>query len=603
MDLDETFSVCTLDAEDSPLPEQRSAILLVEGCTSSRVALPSRGELVIGRGEDAQIHIKDPSKVISRHHARLLVSDDSVQIIDNDSHNGTLVNGIRVVGHRALRAGDSVTIGDATLVLLRQVSPSTRRGFLSESQFLARGEEETARATRYQRSLSLLHVDLGTVASPRTNLARAIEGQLLVQDVAGFLDAEHHLRILLPESDLSEATTRAATLLQALGKVCDTARIGLAAFPENGIRLDVLLSAAQMAAEIARPGSLLAANSLQLTRKVGDRDVVIADPAVRQLYALLDRLAPSTVPVLIYGETGTGKELAAGALHEASSRRKGPLISVNCAAIGETLIESTLFGHRRGAFTGASGDQRGLCEAANGGTLFLDEIAELSLPAQAKLLRVLEAKKILPLGETRERDVDVRFVAATHQDLLLAVEQKRFRQDLYFRLAAAVVHLPPLRERTREMPILARLFLQQACKQLGRAPLTIDPSTMIRLANHAWPGNLRELRNAIDYAAAITPDGWPVLPEHLPAALVGAARAPTSETARTPGGPTSPQQALPKLFRAIADEIEELERLRITEALAAHAGVKSRAAEALAMPLRTFMTKCKHYGLGRAEEA
>lgn len=602
MDLDETFSVWSVEEDGHPAATGGGAILVIEGSSSSLVSLPTRGELVIGRGEDAHIRLTDPSKVISRHHARILVSVDSVHISDNDSHNGTFVNGARLAGSRELLAGDAVAVGEATLVLLRRVALGLRRGILSEPQFLLRAREETERSSRYGRTLSILHVDFGETAPQRSALARRLERQIRVQDVVGFAASECHLRFVLPETGHEEAAHLAEALLRSFRSEKAAVRAGIAEYPDHGTTLEALLAAARAAAEQARPGELSSASVLDLVRRVGDQDVVIADPAVKQLYALLGRLGPSAVPVLIYGETGSGKELAARTLHEESPRRNGPLVVLNCAAISESLMESMLFGHRRGAFTGAHTDQRGLCESAHGGTLFLDEIAELSLTAQAKLLRVLETKKVMPLGETRERAVDLRIVAATHEDLQQAVEQKRFRQDLYFRLAAAVIHLPPLRQRMLELPILARLFLQQACKQLGRPPLGIASETMRLLAGYAWPGNVRELRNAMDYAAAITPNGWLVAPDHLPATVNRSSSAPVSAEGQINIGAVQVLHSPPVTFRPIHEEIADLERLRMTEALRAFDGVKSRAAEALQMPLRTFMTKVKHYNLGRAED-
>jgi DNA-binding NtrC family response regulator len=329
------------------------------------------------------------------------------------------------------------------------------------------------------------------------------------------------------------------------------------------------------------------------------RVVLIADPAMRRIYELLQRLARSSLPVLITGETGTGKENAAYAVHHHSPRRAGPFLSLNCAAIAETLVESELFGHERGAFSGAVRAKPGLFEAASGGTLFLDELGELSLGTQAKLLRALETQRILPVGAVQERSIDVRLVAATHRDLPAEVAAGRFRQDLLYRLGAATVQLPPLHMRTREIPVLVAAFLADACRKLGRAPLAMPPLSLQLLIGHRWPGNVRELRNLIEYLAAVVV-GDRVEPRDLPDAL----RRPLLPDAQ-PASPTLPTTASPPAqqpMRPLADEIRELERTRIVAALAQAGGVQKRAAELLGVPLRTFMDKLKHHGLRRSDK-
>ncbi|MBL8611564.1 MAG: sigma 54-interacting transcriptional regulator [Myxococcales bacterium] len=220
---------------------------------------------------------------------------------------------------------------------------------------------------------------------------------------------------------------------------------------------------------------------------------------MQRLYATLARVAPTEYSVLVQGETGTGKELVARAIHEASPRRQGPLVVVDCAAIPETLLESQLFGHARGAFTGAVAARVGDVEAANGGTLFLDEVGELPLSMQPKLLRVLESRTIRRVGESQARPVDVRVVSATHRDLLAMVNAGTFREDLYFRLAAIPVQVPPLRERVEDVPLLVRRFLPRGHDGVLPAELTAE------LAERRWPGNVRELRNFVERAVALGP--------------------------------------------------------------------------------------------------
>jgi len=309
-----------------------------------------------------------------------------------------------------------------------------------------------------------------------------------------------------------------------------------------------------------------------------------------QLYTVIQRLARSDIPVLIHGETGSGKENAAYALHHWSPRREQKLLTVNCAALPEQLIESELFGYERGAFSGADRARAGLFEAANGGTLFLDEVGELSAQAQAKLLRAVESKRISRLGSSEEREIDVRLVAATNRSLESEIKTGRFRQDLFFRLSAATVAIPPLRQRPQDLLLLARRFLEQACAALGRPVPAIAPATLRLLTEHAWPGNVRELKNAMDYLAATVTE--PVLePGALPRSILPeAVAAPVSAT-------PAPAEAAP--LGDLYEEIRQLERRRIAEALEAASGVQVKAAELIGMPLRTFAGKVRLYGLLR----
>ncbi|MFO0758901.1 MAG: sigma 54-interacting transcriptional regulator [Byssovorax sp.] len=322
----------------------------------------------------------------------------------------------------------------------------------------------------------------------------------------------------------------------------------------------------------------------------GDRTIALADPAMIRLYALIERLAAAELPVLLVGETGAGKEHAAFAVHHGSARRDGPFVSVNCAAIPESLVESELFGHEKGAFSGAHAPRPGLFERAEGGTLFLDEVGELGLAAQAKLLRVLEGGHFARVGDTRERRADVRIVAATNRDLPAEVKARRFREDLLYRLNSAVVLIPPLRERPADIPVLARRFLTAARERARKPPLVLDDDALVALLAHPFPGNVRELRNAMDYAAAAT-TGEVLSRASLPASLAGEQGAATSfNDTSTPGVPRAP-------LGPIAEELTALERRRMVEALAATGGVKTHAARLISMPERTFRLKLRQYGI------
>ncbi|BEO86237.1 MULTISPECIES: sigma-54-dependent Fis family transcriptional regulator [Serratia] len=241
---------------------------------------------------------------------------------------------------------------------------------------------------------------------------------------------------------------------------------------------------------------------------------VLIDPASLALQSVLDRLAPTDATVLIVGETGTGKEVVARYLHHHSARRHRPFLAVNCGALTESLAEAELFGHEKGAFTGAVGTHQGWFEAAEGGTLLLDEIGELNLSLQVKLLRVLQEREITRVGSRKPLKIDVRVIAATHVDLAGAIRQRRFREDLYYRLNVAAVTLPPLRQRPEDIPALTRHFLSLYARRLGRPPLQLTVEAQQALLDYPWPGNVRELENTLHNAVLLSQEG-PIAPQQL----------------------------------------------------------------------------------------
>jgi DNA-binding NtrC family response regulator len=304
---------------------------------------------------------------------------------------------------------------------------------------------------------------------------------------------------------------------------------------------------------------------------------VVADPAMRQLYELATRVGKGAINVLIVGETGSGKEILCELIHASSPRAGGPLVRVNCAALTDTLVESELFGHEKGAFTGANADRVGYIEAAHGGTLLLDELGELPAPAQAKLLRVVEERRVTRLGSTTSHPVDVRFVSATHRDLEAASASGAFRHDLYFRLAGVVLAIPPLRERTAEIEPLAHGFARAAAARLGREAPRFADAALAALRAHDWPGNVRELRNVVERAVLLA-DGDEIDAAGL--GLEGARPAPPPGT-------------------GLSDELASLERQRIVAALEKCNGNQTRAADMLGMPRRTFIKRLESYGIPR----
>ncbi len=243
----------------------------------------------------------------------------------------------------------------------------------------------------------------------------------------------------------------------------------------------------------------------RIQRDYGFENLIGAGESMRRVFETMQKVSATDLSVMIRGESGTGKELVAQAIHNTSTRKHKPFVAVNCAAINRELVESELFGHEKGAFTGADNRRIGRFEAADGGTIFLDEIGDMAPETQAKVLRVLEERKFERVGSTRSIDVDVRVISATHRDLEGEVENGNFREDLYYRLKVVAIELPPLRERTGDIPALATRFLEQLAERLGREPMRLTPAAMARLAQHAWPGNVRELRNLLEQASVLAP--------------------------------------------------------------------------------------------------
>jgi transcriptional regulator with GAF, ATPase, and Fis domain len=324
-----------------------------------------------------------------------------------------------------------------------------------------------------------------------------------------------------------------------------------------------------------------------LVRREGFPGVVGRAPAMAEAVRLMESAAASPITVLIEGETGTGKEVVARAIHATSPRAGAPFVAVNCTALPETLLESELFGHRRGAFTGATQDQPGLFEAASGGTILLDEVGEMPPSMQAKLLRVLQDGEVVPIGDRRARRVDVRVISATNRDLLAAVEQGAFREDLYYRLSAFPIRLPPLRERREDIPLLVQRFLEEAAERHGKAIAGIEPAALDQLVRYDWPGNVRELKNEIERAVALAGAGETIALPHLSLRLRPAVAA---------GGPPAPRPG-PRDVRALRAARAAFEARHIASVLREHAGNVTRAAEALGLSRFMLQRKMKEYGL------
>jgi len=317
----------------------------------------------------------------------------------------------------------------------------------------------------------------------------------------------------------------------------------------------------------------------RLDKSYGYEGIVGHSRSMEELYERMRVVAPAPSTVLIVGESGTGKELVANALHQNSPRARGPFVAVNCGAIPGEILESELFGHERGAFTGAHQRRIGLIETASGGTLFLDEISELSPELQVKLLRVLEDRKVVRVGGSTQIEVDFRLVAATNRNLEEWVREGRFREDLYYRLKVVTLTIPPLRQRQNDIPLLVRHFIQQFNRELDRSVQGVEPSVLAALQRYPWPGNVRELRNLIE-SLVLFASSEEITLENLPPEL----RMPTAAPQATVGAVWEPRP------------MAEIEKEAILRTLEHTGGHRAKAAQLLGIGLRTLQRKLKEYG-------
>ena len=328
----------------------------------------------------------------------------------------------------------------------------------------------------------------------------------------------------------------------------------------------------------------------ELAVRRGAPQLVGEDLGLRKVFAGLQKAAGTDTTVLLEGESGTGKELFARSLHALSPRADAPFVAINCAAIPETLLETELFGHEKGAFTGAIARKPGKFEMAHRGTLFLDEIGDLPLALQAKILRALEERRFERVGGTASVQVDVRLVAATNKGLRAAVAARRFREDLFFRLSVFPITVPPLRDRPGDIPLLARYFIDRFCREMKKTPLTLSPAALETLGSYRWPGNVRELQNCIERAVILT-EGDAILPRHLNLSFIAA------EVKTEPVNPLAELDLSGTLMEATRRAQAVVERMKIEDALKEAENVKGRAAELLQISYKMFLAKLKEHRL------
>jgi two-component system, NtrC family, response regulator AtoC len=517
--------------------------------------LPAAAAVVIGRGQDADLVLADA--LASRRHACLHVAPGSLRIEDLGSANGTRLREQKLPPHEPARLvpGEAVTIGKTLLMVLPNRVPPARHTVLPHDELVGRVAWECARAEATGACFTVLRLHADAAVACATTLAAALRPM----DLLGSYGPGHY-EVLLPGVDAQAGAALARAFSQALAAAGFPVRLGQASYPRDGRHAHALLARAGAPFASAEPGGAApcAASS---------------SPAMQQVLALAERAAAGSINVLILGETGAGKEVLARLIHDRSARAPHPFVCVDCAALSAALLESELFGHERGAFTGAGAAKPGLLETAPGGTVFLDEVGELPLPLQAKLLRAIETRAITRVGSVRSRPIDVRFLAATNRDLEAAVGSGSFRRDLYYRLNGMTLTVPPLRERTADIPALCRAFLTELSG--GGPPPAISTRAMAALVNHAWPGNVRELRNVIERALLLCQGGELDL-AHLPTATFH----PPALGPAASGAPAS-------------------ERERILAVLAACGGNQSRAARELGLSRKVLIVRLAGYGVAR----
>jgi DNA-binding NtrC family response regulator len=559
-----------------------ASLLFSWGENLQAFALREGQSFVVGRAEPANWVLEDRS--LSRTHARLSMRDGEVTLEDLGATNGCLLNGARVQTAR-LNEGDVAQLGALELRIATHTRLPTHAETLAHAAFLRLVTDELERARVFGRALSVLALKHAPGAITPAELRRGLKP---LDRLCAY--APSVTLILLLEQD---AVAARAWLDGLEPRARATLKTGMATFPTLALSAEALISRALDACHSVPPGRVLEAEP---SERDGADGPILISPCMLRLYDLVARAARTPLPALIQGETGTGKELVARALHEKSPRAKGPFKALNCATIPTHLIESVLFGHERGAFTGADRQVQGVFEQAQGGTVFLDEVGELSAHAQAALLRVLEHRRVVRVGGTKEIDIDARIVAATHRDLAGMVQAGTFRQDLMFRLDALALRVPPLRERPDEISELASHFLKRAQQQWAVTAERLSEDATEALLSYAWPGNVRQLKNVIERAAVVC-RGDTVELEDLPHQIWmdvdRALPAPVSDRAGT----------RPEGYRSLPDRVREFEIAIIREALDKAQGNQAQAARMLGVPRRTLANKVHAYELVSARAA
>jgi len=567
-------------ADDGKRPELH-LVVMGQG-VFAKYPLAGKIEVSIGRSDKADVRLRDPQA--SRKHARLFVGD-RLRLEDLGSANGTRIRGSKLVPGKRKRIapGEPISIGSTILMVQQMWAYGRPKRLWPHGYFEARLEEECARAERTDARFAVvrIHIEGGNGSSPASLIAEELRSSDVLATY-GPADFE----ILLVDTPRTVVISIVRRIVDRLASHGISARSGTACYPEHARTPDAIIARACALVRGTEPSG---------------PPLVLHSDSMRRVYEFATRMAQGTISVLILGETGVGKEVLAETIHRLSPRSSRPFVRLNCAAFADTLVESELFGHERGAFTGAAQSKPGMLETADGGTVFLDEVGELPVSLQVKLLRVLETREVARVGGLKPRKIDVRFIAATNRDLEADVLTSTFRQDLYFRLNGATVLVPPLRERLSELQSLADSFVLQACQPLGRTPPLITPEAKEVLERYCWPGNIRELKNVIERAVLLCSSDE-ITPQHLPIEKMGEVFPRTRPSTRFPAA--APSTARPeivppeKTFPGVPDGVTS-QRALILDALGKCAGNQSRAAKLLGISRRTFVSRLDALGIAR----
>jgi len=555
--------------------------------------LPRIGEVSIGRDLACDVRVDEPG--IAARHA-LLRTGPRMALTDCATGAATVVGSRRLDPGEACPVAPGVVmqLGAVTIVVQASGASTRLRHVRSHDYFEGRLEDECARAEANRGTFAVLRLKFArNQAQP---LEEAFTRHLRPVDLVAVYASDEY-ELLLVDTTPDKATLIAGWLAEHVrGTGAGELKTGLACWPLDGRSPEVLLAAAGAA--------LHGRNEAPISR-------VPTAGALAGLAPLVERVAATNINVLILGETGVGKEVLARRIHERSPRAARPMLCVNCASLTETLLESELFGHERGAFTGAHQVKPGLLEVAEGGTVLLDEIGEMPLTIQAKVLRVVEQRSVTRVGGVKARSIDVRFMAATHRNLEAEIARGRFREDLYYRLNGVSLLVPPLRERTDEIAALAETFLAQYASQAGRPAPVLAVRALDALLSYSWPGNVRELRNMMERAVML--GGSDVIDiEQLPQERLGRtiaheriseppppAKEPASFTLRPGAYSIASTQREPEIEPEIEPALGDDERARIIRALERCAGNQTHAARLLGVSRRTLISRIERYDLPR----
>ena len=561
----------------------RRVSLLIYSRDGVQVVQLSEGQsLVVGRSPPADVTIRDSS--LSRQHASIEIKDGEVFVEDLQSTNGTRINGEKIDSGKA-EAGSEIVFGAVTASVHMMKPKEVRQlGLESHDRFLSELEAEINRAGAFKRSLALLM--LRAAQYKQSHVSRwfpDIRKRLRHFDRLGLYSPDT-VEILLPETSGQEAEELAA----AVAGGAESLLCGIAVYPADAKAGEELLEVARTSLQHASTENPVVRAAPPRRKSEEETGPVVRSSAMQKVFSTLSRLSFSAIPVLIIGETGTGKEVVARAIHDGGKRKDSPMIAVNCGGIPSQLVESTLFGHEKGAFTGATAQAKGVFESADGGTVLLDEVGELPASAQAALLRVLEEKKFSRVGSQKEIEVDVRVLAATHRDLEDMAKSGDFREDLFYRLNAITLHIPPLRERLEDVEPLIKHFTEQANKINECSVWGIDEDAMQLLVGYSWPGNVRELRNAIERAVVIA-QGDRISVEDLPERVRE-----TEPTTQVTQVDTEPAREGEINLKA---EMQRHEADLILKALRQSDWDRKKAAALLGLPVRTLAHKMQSHGI------